>query len=436
MCDVSQDAIFTNVFKFIEWIVQVAATTSSVLPQQPQKTPENRKKLSKEIFCFYESWAEGREGDGSFSLYDFKPELCTTAVYMLALLDGDILKPNNPWLELSDNGGQNLYGRFNDMKIQYPNMRTVMAIGGWVEGSEKYSKLAASSIKRKKFAQNAADFLKKYGFDGIHFHWEHPAHRGGIPEDKQNFVHLLKEVHDVFKPQNLFISAFLRTQSNVLEKAYDVKNIAKFVDAIAMMTFDYGGPWNKKVEFHAPMKSNDENNVESRVNHFMQLGVPAEKIILGIPFFGRTFITSNDGNIGDKAKDQGFDGPFVKEGGFLGYNEFCRLRKEHEWSVSYDSKSSQSIGKFRKDGLTHVVTFDSPRSVANKVKFAVKKNLGGVWVFFVDTGEKFNFYLEWLIKFNFQMISAVNVTWIQQHLQILQNHHHQESKRTFRYSEQ
>lgn len=390
MCDISQDAVFTNVFKFVEWIAQVAASTASVLPQPAQKLPDNRKKLSKEIFCFYESWAEGREGDGSFSLYDFKPELCTTAVYMLALLDGDTLKPNNPWLETADNGGQNLYGRFNGLKVQYPKLRTVLAIGGWVEGSEKYSQLAASSIRRKNFARNAAGFLKEFGFDGIHFHWEYPAFRGGSSNDKQNFVHLLKEVYDVFKPQNFFISAFLRTQSNVVEKAYDVRNIAKFVDAIAMMTFDYGGPWNKKVEFSAPLKGNDENDVESRVNNFIQMGVPAEKIILGIPFYGRTFITDSGstGNIGDKAKDHGFQGPFVKEDGFLGYNEFCRLQKKHEWSVSFDTKSSQAIGRFYKDGLSHVVTIDSPRSVAKKVKFAVKKNLGGVWVFFVDTGKK------------------------------------------------
>lgn len=154
------------------------------------------------------------------------------------------------------------------------------------------------------------------------------------------------------------------------------------------MTFDFNGPWTQRVGFPAALRGPDENNIESRVNYFTQLGVPSEKIILGIPFSGRTFITNNAGNIGDESSDTGFPGPFVKENGFLGYNEICRLRKEREWKeVRFDENASQSIGKFEKDGLTHVVTFETPRSIANKVKFAVEKNLGGVWVFFVDTGE-------------------------------------------------
>jgi chitinase len=271
---VSQDAVFTNVKNFFKWIHEVASNANAILPRpiqhfSDQKAPTSGKG-SKEIFCFYESWAEGREGDGSFNLYDFKPELCTTAVYMLALLEGDQLVPNNPWLELPDNGGQNLYSRFNSLKKAHPHLRTLMAIGGWVEGSVKYSQLASNSIRRKNFAKNSAEFLKKHGFDGLHFHWEHPAHRGGSVEDKQNFVHLLKEIHDVYKPQNLYVSAFLRTQKNDVEKAYDLRNIAKFVDAIAMMTFDFTGPWSQSVGFPAALKGSGEDNVESRVNYFIQ----------------------------------------------------------------------------------------------------------------------------------------------------------------------
>jgi hypothetical protein len=179
-CDISQDAIFTNVLKFVNWIKQTARNNNIQLPQPEQIEMNQRTDMSarKEIFCFFEGWAEGREGDGAFNLYDFKPELCTTAVYLLANLEGDNLKSVNPWQELEDNGGQNLYKRFTGLKQTHPHLRTLLAVGGWVDGSEKYSQLAENSIRRKRFAQNSAVFLKKYGFDGLHFHWEHPAHRG------------------------------------------------------------------------------------------------------------------------------------------------------------------------------------------------------------------------------------------------------------------
>ena len=296
------------------------------------------------------------------------------------------MKSVNPGQEEDGAGKQNLYKRFTNLKRSHPHLRTLLAVGGWIDGSEKYSLLAADAVRRSNFARNSAAFLKKYNFDGLHFHWEHPAHRGAAPQDKQNFPLLLKELKEVYKPHKLYLSAFLRTQSDVVEKAYDVPNIARFVDAVLLMTFDYVAFWDRKVGFPAALHGSGEGTVESRVNYFKNQGVPVDKIILGIPFFGRSFVTNNDGGIGAPAFD-GFPGPFVKDNGFLGYNEICHLRKDQAWDISFDSEVSQAIGKFNSDGTNKIVVFESPRSVANKVQFAVENNLGGVWAWFVDTDD-------------------------------------------------
>lgn len=341
----------------------------------------------KEIFCFFESWAEGRGGKGAFTLSDLKPELCTTLVFLHAELDGDNLKSINPVQQLDENGGRRLYRRFTNLKKKHPHLRPLLSIGSWNEGSVKYSELSADPERRKRFAENSVKFLKKYGFDGLHVHWEYPAHRGGFPEDKENFVDLLQDIRNVFNPQKLFLSALVRVQTDVVKSAYDVRNIGKIVDAMLILTFDMAGPWNRIIDFPAAINGNNEDNLQSRVDYLISQGAPAKKLILGIPFYGRTFQTNSEGSIGDAtSSDVGFAGPFFHENSFLGYNEMCSM-KNNDWTVRFDPIASQAIGKFKSNGITNVVTYDSPRSVANKVKFLSEKQLGGVWTWFVDSDD-------------------------------------------------
>lgn len=44
--------------------------------------------------------------------------------------------------------------------------------------------------------------------------------------------------------------------------------------------------------------------------------------------------------------------------------------------------AEQAVGKYEDTNkLTYVIVFDSPRSVANKVKYAMSRGLGGVWAY-------------------------------------------------------
>ena len=97
----------------------------------------------------------------------------------------------------------------------------MIAIGGWNEGSTKYSGMAKDKKKRQKFVNSTLDFLQKHNFDGqlrhnlptqdasiqsfipyfplgLDLDWEYPAKRGGSPQDKKNFILLVKELKEVY----------------------------------------------------------------------------------------------------------------------------------------------------------------------------------------------------------------------------------------------
>lgn len=52
-----------------------------------------------------------------------------------------------------------------------------LAIGGWNEGSENYSRMAAEPERRKRFVKSALDFILRYKFDGLDLDWEYPTRR-------------------------------------------------------------------------------------------------------------------------------------------------------------------------------------------------------------------------------------------------------------------
>lgn len=77
--------------------------------------------------------------------------------------------------------------------LRAKGVKVLVAIGGWNDSlGGKYSRLVNSPAARKKFIDHVIQFIQKYNFDGLDLDWEYPANRGGKPEDKQNFVTLVK----------------------------------------------------------------------------------------------------------------------------------------------------------------------------------------------------------------------------------------------------
>lgn len=56
-----------------------------------------------------------------------------------------------------------------------PNLKVLIAIGGWNEGGKKYSDMAATKMSRDKFTKSVVTFLTEHGFDGLDLDWEYPG---------------------------------------------------------------------------------------------------------------------------------------------------------------------------------------------------------------------------------------------------------------------
>ena len=171
----------------------VAVTTltpSTIYPTVPSD-PE------KIVVCYYANWAVYRPDAGSYFVTDIDPNLCSHAIYAFAVMDETTyeLQSSDTWADLPDDGGYDGYNQFIGLKNQNPDLKVHLAVGGWNEGSEKYSDMAQYESTRATFISSAVNFLQQYGFDGLDIDWEYPGSRDGSrPEDRENFVSLVKEM--------------------------------------------------------------------------------------------------------------------------------------------------------------------------------------------------------------------------------------------------
>ncbi|XP_034108119.1 probable chitinase 2 [Drosophila albomicans] len=350
----------------------------------------------KVVVCYISTWAVYRPKPGDYSIEHFDPSLCTHAIYAFAGLDivHSAIKSLDPWQDLKEEYGKGGYERLTALKNTHPHLKVSLAIGGWNEGSKNYSTLVANPLQRGQFVKQVTSFVRKYNFDGLDLDWEYPTQRGGSPRDRENFVALTKELREEFDNYGLLLTSAIGAAKNVIDQAYDVRQISRYLDFLHIMCYDYHGSWDHKVGYNAPLMAPavDPLSVQFTIDYLLKQGAPPSKLVLGLPFYGRSFKTALQGVLDDASDGAGFQGPYTREDGFLGYNEICisLSNKTSGWTKEWDAQTSQMLACSERSVFTQevkVVTFDSSRSIANKVKFAMRKRLAGVMVWSVDTDD-------------------------------------------------
>ncbi|KAG8229434.1 hypothetical protein J437_LFUL000956 [Ladona fulva] len=348
------------------------------------------------VSCYYASWAVYRPGAGKFDVEDIDPFICTHIIYAFAGLSDSkgVMVSLDPWNDLYDNYGKGAYMRFTKLKKKNPALKTLLSIGGWNEGSAKYSQMVATYTGRNLFLKNAVKFLKKYGFDGLDFDWEFPGLRGGNTEDKENFAQFLEEMRLLFDQYGLMMTAAVSAGKLTIDISYDVPALGKYLDLINVMCYDYHGSFEPYTGHNDPLFRGPDDkgdnaylNTNFSIHYWIEKGAPREKLVMGIPLYGRTFTLDHEDQAGlyAPAHQPGEPGPFTRAPGLLGYNEIC-----------YQMKTSPSAWETTRDPFCQApyavngrqwVGYDDVESVKTKAAFAANLRLKGVMVWSIETDD-------------------------------------------------
>ncbi|HLH03830.1 MAG TPA: glycoside hydrolase family 18 protein [Bryobacteraceae bacterium] len=201
-----------------------------------------------------------------------------------------------------------LYGNFAallQLKQLHPNLKVLISIGGAsAANTANFSTATATPAGRAQLASSCIDLFLNGNiargvsaaglFDGIDIDWEFPT-----AADTDNYTALIAEFRSQINALRAKTNAHYLLTIAAPAGSQNYSNIqlgqvARHLDFLNLETYDYHGTWENTTNHAAPLFESPLDpargeglTVDATVSAYLENGVPADKLVLGIPAYGR-----------------------------------------------------------------------------------------------------------------------------------------------------
>jgi len=270
------------------------------------------------------------------------------------------------------------------LKSQNPRLKILLSVGGWE--AEGFSDAALSAASRETFARSVVALLREHSLDGVDLDWEYPGQSvAGIksrPEDKQNFTALLRKL------RTLLGESYLLTIASADREYFEFTQMDQlhvYLDWINVMSYDFFNSLTPTTGHHAGLYASafaapGDRNADASIKQHLAAGIPQQKLVLGVAFYGRGFAGVAPLHHGVNQTYERFEAAhpyselvdrFIDRGGFM-----------REWDAKAQAPflwNAQSQA---------FITYDDPRSIGVKAQYVREHHLGGMmfWELSQDSG--------------------------------------------------
>ena len=361
-----------------------AACMAALLLGTPTGAEQRTYQAGGEVVGYYAGWAAYQ----GYTPDQLPAEHLTQINYAFARIDPDTLTIA---LENPAHDKKNL-AALRKLRQQNGHLKLLISVGGWSD-SQHFSDAAATAARREAFAASCVDFVVAQGLDGVDLDWEYPVSGGAPgtnhrPADKQNFTKLLQELRTQLdrqgrrdgKDYSLTIAG--AAGSWYLNQIEAVK-VADIVDHIFLMGYDLHGPWDTSADFNAPLYTpsgaspQGKSSIADSVQAYLDKGIPAEKLVLGMPLYGYAYQ-------GVSSQNNGLYSTYTSAKSV----SYRTLKKNYLSNAAYRQYRHQEAQVPYLYGSRTFISYDDAESLAAKAALARSRDLGGIgfWELSQDDG--------------------------------------------------
>ena len=284
------------------------------------------------------------------------------------------------WLERLETDTVN-FRKLNKLKKINPDLKILFSVGGW-GWSDFFSDAVLTESSRDKFARTNAAIVRDYDLDGVDIDWEYPGMRGEDnvfrPEDKQNFTLMFKALREELDAMSATTGKkyLLTTAIPCFTRFIEMTEMDKahqYLDLINLMAYDFyvaGDTAGHHSNLFASEDFQKEQSGDRAFKEYTKAGVPARKLVLGIPFYGRSWYMKTGDNHGiNRAVDS-----LARGGGYTFVKDSIATRPgfERHWD---DKAKAPYLWNAKTKQL---VSYDDEESVTLKCDYVREHGMAGV----------------------------------------------------------
>jgi chitinase len=278
------------------------------------------------------------------------------------------------------------------LRERNPQLKVLLSVGGWT-WSKDFSDVALTPESRAKFAASAARVAREHRLDGIDLDWEYPGQIGDNnkfrPEDKENFTLLLQAVREALDDlaRREDHPPYLLTIASGANDAYlahtNLGEAQRYLDFINVMTYDFHHGLDYVAGHHSNLRRSraagaSEISVVDAVQGHLQAGVPAAKLVVGVPFYGRQWR-------GVPPQQHGLYQRGTTTGEIIAYRDIAeKYLGNPQFVVHWDAAAEAPYLHSAADQI--IVTYDTPEALRRKVRYVREQGLAGLmfWEYSLD----------------------------------------------------
>jgi chitinase len=305
-------------------------------------------------------------GDGN-DITNYKTNELTHIIFCFLHLKGNQLVVDNVNDSLA-------ITKLVSLKKTNPDLKIILSLGGW-GGCPGCSQVFSSDPARQEFAQSVLQLFINYHVDGLDLDWEYPAiesvagHRFK-PEDKQNFTYLIKLLRQIVG-QDYELSFAAGGFEDYLTGSVEWNKVMPEVNYVNLMTYDLVNGNSRRTGHLTPLYSTPEQSesTDFAVKFLDSIGVPMNKVVIGMAFYARLYngVVPENNGLYQKARFSGYIAyrdQKEKLGSEAGYTQYWDKKAKAPYAYN------ESTGTF--------ATYDNVQSVYYKTKYARSRKLAGV----------------------------------------------------------